>query len=45
LWQWKRKLGSRTPHVVFQFLVVKPNEHQIPEARKLAKDLAWMSFG
>jgi len=36
---WKRKLGSRTPHVVFQFLVVKPNEHQIPEARKLAKEL------
>ena len=36
---WKRRLKSRTPHVVFQFLVVKPNEHQIPEARKLAHEL------
>src|SRR5688572_23625883 len=25
----KKQLRSRTPHVVFQFLVVKPNEHQI----------------
>lgn len=37
--EWKRRLKSRTPHVVYQFLVVKPNEHQIPEARKLAKEL------
>lgn len=35
----KRKLKSSTPHVVFQFLVVKPNEHQIPEVYKLAKEL------
>jgi radical SAM protein with 4Fe4S-binding SPASM domain len=35
--EWKRRLKSRTPHVVFQFLVVKPNEHQIPEARALAR--------
>ncbi|MBK7751559.1 MAG: SPASM domain-containing protein [Flavobacteriales bacterium] len=35
--KWKRKLKSRTPHVVFQFLVVRPNEHQIPQARALAK--------
>jgi radical SAM protein with 4Fe4S-binding SPASM domain len=35
--EWKRRLRSRTPHVVFQFLVVKPNEHQIPDARALAK--------
>ncbi len=37
--EWKRKLKSLTPHVVFQFLVVKPNEHQIPEARQLAKQI------
>ncbi|MBK8225972.1 MAG: SPASM domain-containing protein [Flavobacteriales bacterium] len=37
--EWKRRLKSRTPHVVFQFLVVKPNEHQIPEARKMAREL------
>lgn len=36
---WKKKLKSRTPHVIFQFLVVKPNEHQIPEVYKLAKEL------
>lgn len=35
--KWKRKLKSLSPHVVFQFLVVKPNEHQIPEARALAE--------
>ncbi len=37
--QWKKKLKSRTPHVVFQFLVVRPNEHQIPQVRKLAHQL------
>lgn len=35
----KRKLKSRTPYIIFQFLVVKPNEHQIPEVKKLAKEL------
>jgi radical SAM protein with 4Fe4S-binding SPASM domain len=34
---WKKKLKSITPHVIFQFLVVKPNEHEIPEIYKLAK--------
>jgi len=37
--EWKKKLRSRTPHVVFQFLVVKPNEHQIPEVYALANKL------
>ena len=36
---WKKKLKSKKPHVIFQFLVVKPNEHQIPEVYKLAKEL------
>jgi radical SAM protein with 4Fe4S-binding SPASM domain len=36
---WKKKLKSRTPHLIFQFLVVKPNEHQIEDVQKLAKDL------
>ncbi len=36
---WKQKLRSRTPHVVFQFLVVRPNEHQIGEVKALAKTL------
>src|ERR1043165_9266150 len=26
--RWRKELKSRTPHVVFQFLVVRPNEHQ-----------------
>lgn len=37
--KWKRALHSRTPHVIFQFLVVRPNEHQIPEIYKLAKEI------
>lgn len=37
--KWKKKLKSRTPYVIFQFLVVKPNEHQISEVKKLGKEL------
>jgi radical SAM protein with 4Fe4S-binding SPASM domain len=37
--QWKNKLKSKTPYVIFQFLVVKPNEHQIPEVYRLAKEI------
>jgi radical SAM protein with 4Fe4S-binding SPASM domain len=35
----KRELNSSTPHIIFQFLVVKPNEHQIAEAKDLSKTL------
>ncbi len=35
----KKELKSHTPHVVFQFLVVKPNQHQIEDVKKLAKEL------
>ncbi|MBL0095774.1 MAG: SPASM domain-containing protein [Bacteroidetes bacterium] len=37
--KWKRELKSKTPHIIFQFLVVKPNEHQIAEVQQLAKEL------
>ena len=37
--KWKKTLKSKTPHIIFQFLVVAPNEHQIEDARKLADDL------
>jgi radical SAM protein with 4Fe4S-binding SPASM domain len=37
--RWKRELNSKKPFVIFQFLVVKPNEHQIEDVKKLAKDL------
>jgi radical SAM protein with 4Fe4S-binding SPASM domain len=36
---WKKKLKSRSPHVVFQFLVVKPNENDIPRLYRLANEL------
>ena len=34
--KWKKKLNSKTPYVFFQFLVVRPNEHQMEEAKELA---------
>jgi radical SAM protein with 4Fe4S-binding SPASM domain len=37
--KWKKKLNSNKPFVVFQFLVVKPNEHQIEDVKKLAVDI------
>lgn len=37
--KWKKELKSKTPHLIFQFLVVRPNEHQIPEIYKLAKEI------
>lgn len=36
---WKKELKSKTPLVVFQFLVVKPNEHQIEDAVNLAEQI------
>ncbi len=37
--KWKKELNSKKPIVFFQFLVVKPNEHQIDEVRALAKEM------
>jgi radical SAM protein with 4Fe4S-binding SPASM domain len=37
--KWKKQLKSKTPFVVFQFLVVKPNEHQIEDIKKLAGEI------
>ena len=37
--KWKQQLKSDTPHVIFQFLVVKPNEHQIPDIYRLANEI------
>jgi radical SAM protein with 4Fe4S-binding SPASM domain len=37
--KWKKKLGASTPHLVFQFLVVRPNEHQVEEVKALAKEI------
>ncbi len=35
----KQKAKSNTPHIIFQMLVVKPNEHQIDDVIKLAKEI------
>lgn len=37
--RWKKELRSKTPHVIFQFLVVRQNEHQIDEVKTLANEL------
>lgn len=37
--KWKKELKSNTPFVFFQFLVVKPNEHQIEDIKKLGKEI------
>lgn len=36
--KWKEKLGSKKPYTVFQFLVVRHNEHQAEEIKTLAKN-------
>src|SRR5215467_1490156 len=33
--RWRKQLKSRTPFIVFQFLVLKPNQHQVEDVRRL----------
>lgn len=42
---WKKKLKSKTPHVIWQFIAFKHNEHQIPEIKKLAKEIGVNELG
>lgn len=37
--KWKKELKSATPYIILQFIVFSTNEHQVPELKKLAKDL------
>ena len=37
--RWKKELNSKTPFVFFQFLVVKPNEHQVEDIKRLAREI------
>jgi len=37
--KWKKQLQSKTPYIIFQFLVVRPNEHQLGDVKKLAQEL------
>lgn len=39
LLRWKKRLGSKTPHVIFQFLVVRPNEHQVEDVKRMAEEM------
>lgn len=35
----KKEAGSATPHLIFQLLAVKPNEHEIPAVFSLGKEM------
>ncbi len=37
--KWKKELNSKTPFVFFQFLVVRHNEHQIEDIKRIAKEI------
>ena len=37
--KWKRAMKSSTPFIIFQFLVVRHNEHQVEAVKKLAADI------
>ena len=37
--EWRKKMKSKTPYILIQFLVVKPNEHQIDDIKKLGEEL------
>src|SRR5262249_39847875 len=37
--RWKKELKSKTPFIIFQFLVVKPNEHQVEDVKNLAAEI------
>lgn len=37
--KWRKQLKSKTPYVIFQYLVVKPNQHQINDIQKIADEL------
>lgn len=37
--RWKKEMKSKKPFVVFQFLVVKPNEHQIEDVKRLGREI------
>ncbi len=45
LLKWKKELGKSTPHIIWQFIAFKHNEHQIPEIKKLAKEIGVNELG
>ncbi len=37
--QARKEAGATHPHIIFQMLVVRPNEHQIEDVRRLAREI------
>ena len=37
--KWRKELNSKTPYLVFQFLVVRPNEHQLEAVKAMAASI------
>jgi radical SAM protein with 4Fe4S-binding SPASM domain len=37
--KWKKELKSTKPFIIFQFLVVRHNEHQIEDVKRIAKEI------
>ncbi len=37
--KWKKELRSKTPYIILQFIVFSTNEHQVPELKRLAREL------
>jgi radical SAM protein with 4Fe4S-binding SPASM domain len=37
--KWKKELKSATPHTIFQYLVVRPNEHQLEKVKQMAREM------
>ena len=37
--KWRQELKSKTPYIIFQYLVVKPNEHQLEEVQQIAQEI------
>ncbi|MCA0425953.1 MAG: SPASM domain-containing protein [Bacteroidetes bacterium] len=43
--KWKKKLGRTTPHIIWQFIAFRHNEHQIPEIKRLAREIGVDELG
>jgi radical SAM protein with 4Fe4S-binding SPASM domain len=37
--KWRKQMEATKPYIIFQFLVVRPNEHQIDEVYQLAQSI------
>jgi radical SAM protein with 4Fe4S-binding SPASM domain len=38
LMEAKKRLKSKTPHVIWQFIIFKHNQHEVPPVKKMAKE-------